>query len=334
MQEIRWGIIGCGNVTEVKSGPALNLIQNSRLVAVMRRNGELAEDYANRHGVPRWYDDAAELIADEEVNAIYIATPPDSHAVYTKMAAEAGKPVYVEKPMARNFRECRRMIEVCRRAGVPLFVAYYRRRLPLFLKVEELVRSGAVGEVLQVTVSLFQSPYTDDFNKADLPWRVQPEISGGGYFVDLASHQLDYLDYLLGPVSSAKGFALNRAGLYPAEDNVSAGFEFESGVVGSGQWSFSVAEHLRRDRIEIIGSEGSLTFPCFAKGQLKLKTVNGVEKFDLPKPRHVQLPLLETVVAELLGQGKCPSTGESAARTNRVMDMILQEWREKNGWQE
>src|SRR5690554_1696255 len=133
--EVRWGIIGVGNVCEVKSAPAMNIIPNSRLVAVMRRNGEKAKAYAERHGVSQWYDNADDLINDPEVNAIYIATPPNAHAALTQKAAQAGKPVYVEKPMARTYQECMDMVKICEKAQVPLFVAYYRRALPNFLKI-------------------------------------------------------------------------------------------------------------------------------------------------------------------------------------------------------
>ena len=199
MEKIRWGIIGCGDVTEVKSGPAFYKIEGSELVAVMRRDGDKARDYAQRHQVPRWYDQADALIADAEVDAVYIATPPDSHAEYTIQVARAGKPVYVEKPMARNHAECQAMIAACQQAQVPLFVAYYRRTLPAFCKVKALVDEGAIGPVRYVSIELCQ-PAGE--NPDDLPWRVVPEISGGGYFFDLASHQLDYLDHLLGPISA------------------------------------------------------------------------------------------------------------------------------------
>ena len=105
-KEIAWGIIGVGDVCEIKSGPAFNSIEGSKLVAVMRRNAALAQDYAQRHSVPKWYDDADALINDPEINAIYIATPPDTHQFYTLKAAKAHKIVYVEKPMARNYKEC------------------------------------------------------------------------------------------------------------------------------------------------------------------------------------------------------------------------------------
>src|SRR5438067_5233611 len=150
-------MIGCGDVTEVKSGPGFQKAAHSRLVAVMRRNGALARDYAERHGVPRWYDDAESLVADPEVDAVYVATPPSSHEEYTLLAARAGKPVYVEKPMARDHAECVAMIDACRAAGVPLFVAYYRRALPRFLKIKELIESGAIGEVRFVAITLYKT---------------------------------------------------------------------------------------------------------------------------------------------------------------------------------
>jgi len=329
LRQICWGIIGCGNVTELKSGPAFNKIAGSKLVAVMRRDGEKAKDYAKRHGVPKWYDDADRLIHDPEVDAVYIATPPASHAAYAVKVAQAGKPVYVEKPMARNHRECEQMINACEKAGVPLFVAYYRRCLPVFLKVKQLVHDGAVGEVRFVTINLFHPPAPEDFNKDDLPWRVMPEIAGGGYFFDLASHQLDYLDDVFGPMVSVKGLAANQAKLYQAEDIVCASLVFASGVVGNGVWCFTVSKECKTDRVEIVGSRGKIAFSTFDRVPIRLETEKGSEEFQLPTPAHIQQPLIQTIVDELQGKGKCPSTGITAARTSWVMDEIISEWRTK-----
>jgi predicted dehydrogenase len=312
-------------VTEVKSGPALQKAKGSSLVAVMRRHGELAEDYARRHNVPRWYDDAEALIADPEVNAVYVATPPDTHKQYTLMAAEAGKPVYVEKPMARTYQACQTMIAACREADVPLFVAYYRRGLPRFLKVKALIESGAIGEVRLVTVTLYRPPSAQDRDPDHLPWRVTPEIAGGGYFLDLASHTLDYLDYALGPIREVQGFAANQGGYYDAEDIVTGSFVFASGVQGVGTWCFTAGG--RVDRNEIVGSEGVLRFSTFGVEPVVLETGEGVTEFPIANPPHVQQPLIQTVVDDLLGVGTCHSTGESAARTSWVMDTMLKGYR-------
>jgi predicted dehydrogenase len=319
VRTIRWGIIGVGDVTEVKSGPALQHARHSALVAVMRRTGELARDYAERHGVLKWYDDADALIHDPEVDAVYIATPPDSHMDYTLRVAQVGKPVYVEKPMARNHAECQRMIDACRTAGVPLFVAYYRRALPRFLKVKELVDSGVLGDVRFVTVTLTQPP--GHYDPDHLPWRVIPEIAGGGLFVDLASHMLDFLDYALGPVRAAHGHSANQGSPHPAEDIVSGTFVFESGVQGVGVWSFTAFEDV--DRIEIVGTSGKVVFSAFANAPVRLIAPGGTTDFSIDHPPYIQQPLIQMVVNALNGAGQCPSTGESAARTSRVMDQML-----------
>lgn len=322
MAEIRWGIIGCGNVTEVKSGPAFNKVSNSRLVMVMRRDAAKAEDYARRHGAPRWSTDADALIHDPEVDAVYVATPPDSHADYTRRVAAAGKPVYVEKPMARTAAECAAMLEICRAAGVPLYVAYYRRRLPTFLQVAEWLAAGAIGDLRTVNITLLRPPSAAD-RQMDKPWRVQPEIAGGGYFFDLASHQLDILDYLLGPIGAATGYSTNLAGLYPAEDTVCGSFRFESGVLGTGTWCFASATEQETEQIELVGSLGKITFNAFRLDDpIELRVGEKVERFQAAAPQHVQQPLIATVVDALLGRGECPSSGESAARTNRVLEQI------------
>lgn len=321
MKTIRWGIIGCGAVTEVKSGPGFQKAQGSQLVAVMRRNPALAQDYAQRHGVPRWYDDAQALIQDPEVDAVYIATPPDSHCVYTLATARAGKPVYVEKPMALNTRECQEMIAACQEASVPLFVAYYRRALPRFLKVKELVNAGAIGELRFVEILLTRPLQT--YPPGQLPWRLRPEIAGGGWFVDQASHTLDFLDFVLGPVSHARGFARNQAGAYPAEDIVSAAFEFQNGVQAVGTWCFSSFE--TADRITFVGSDGKVTLSTFGEEPVQLETQAGRQAFDLTNPPHIQEPLIQQVVNQLLGTGSCVSTGETALRTTWVMDQLLNE---------
>ncbi|MBP1777512.1 MAG: afr 3 [candidate division NC10 bacterium] len=319
MRTIGWGMIGCGDVTEVKSGPGFQKAEHSRLVAVMRRNGELAQDYARRHGVPKWYDAAEALLADPGVEAVYIATPPVAHKAYTLMAAQAGKPVYVEKPMAMRFSDCQTMIAACRDAGVPLFVAYYRRALPRFLKVKEIVDAGLIGRPRAVTVALYRPHMPASPGAPD--WRVDPAVAGGGLFVDMGSHTLDFLDFVLGPIRTTHGLPTNHAKLYPAEDTVAAAFEFESGVEGTGLWWF--ASPIAVDRTEILGTRGRVAFATFDNAPVVLDTGGEASEFVIPHPPHVQQPLIQTVVDHLNGVGHCPSTGESAARTTRVMDQIL-----------
>lgn len=323
MDQIQWGIIGCGNVTEVKSGPAFNKVANSKLVAVMRRDVALAEDYAKRHNVPKWYGDVDELINDPEVNAVYIATPPNVHEAYAEKAMRAGKPVYVEKPMAMNAEECRRMNAVSQQTGVPLFVAYYRRSLPYFIKIKELIDSHILGDIRYVNICLQWQPYDEEVGTLRKPkWRVQPEISGGGHFHDLASHQFDLLEYMLGPIKNAKGIARNQAGLYDADDITVASFEFESGVLGNGVWCFTINKEQREDKAQIVGSRGSISFSFFEKFDILVETESGSQAYTIPYPTHVQQPLIDQIVKELRGEGISPSSGLTGARANLIMDWI------------
>ena len=297
MEKIKWGIIGCGDVTELKSGPAFGKVEHSQLVAVMRRNAEKAADYAARHGVPKWYADGNDLIADLEVNAVYVATPPDTHASYAIAAMRAGKPVYVEKPMARTYRECQEMIAVSEETGIPLFVAYYRRTLPAFLKVKDLVETGIIGKPLTVNIRLHKAYGQRDQFPEKQTWHTNPKISGGGHFYDLASHQFDYLDFLFGPVTEVQGIAQNQAGYYQPEDTVSAVFTFGSGVTGTGSWCFVVCKEAEEDPIEITEN-----------------------------PENISHFLIQQVVGELSGEGKCVSTGSSAARTNWVLGEAVKKY--------
>lgn len=325
VKEVCWGIIGVGDVCEVKSGPALMQIPNSRLKSVMRRNGDKAKDFASRHGVPNWSDNADDLLNDPEINAIYIATPPHKHAEYTLKAAAAGKAVYVEKPMARSHQECLSMVEACQKENVPLFVAYYRRALPNILKVKELIDGGHIGSIQSVSINLQVNiqPEIVKGKDTDNNWRVNPEVAGGGYFYDLASHQLDALDFMFGPISEAKGFSANQSKQYLADDMTVGIFEFENGIVGKGIWAFNGSKASQNEMTTIVGSKGQISFPFFGDHHVTLATENEPSKtFEFEVTKHIQQPLIQTVVNELQGKGTCPSTGVSGARTNWVLEQL------------
>ncbi len=318
---IRWGFIGCGEVTEKKSGPAFAKANGSAIHAVMSRDADKARSYAERHGIGKWYTDAMELIEDPQVDAVYIATPPSSHATYAIMAMNAGKPVYIEKPMAQSYEECLRINRVSREKNVPCFVAYYRRYLPYFQKVKEL--TSQIGNLINIQIRFAQPPKEFDYNSGNLPWRVNPDISGGGYFYDLAPHQIDMVQDLCGCILDVYGMCSNRAGLYKAEDTVSACFKFDSGLVGSGSWCFVADESAKEDRIEIIGDKGMLCFSIFTFQPIALHDSTGRHEFDIPNPEHVQFPLVQAVVDHLNGKSVCTCDGVSATPTNWVMDRIL-----------
>ena len=323
MKKVRWGIIGVGDVTEIKSGPAFNKIENSEVVIVMRRNLEKAKDYARRHAIPNFTNNADDVLKNKNVDAVYIATPPSSHAEYTIRAAKENKHVYVEKPMATTLEECQMMIDACKKNGVKLFVAYYRRELDYFKKIRELLNNNVIGEIKFVDIKLLLPPNKGDYNRENLPWRVNKEIAGGGYFYDLASHQFDYLDYIFGPIKNANGNSTNQLNLYDVEDIVTASFMFKSNIVGTGTWCFTMEKGKQLDRTEIVGSLGKLVFSFFEPKPIQVILHNGTQEYEIKYPQHVQQALIDSVVKDINESGVCISTGESAARTNAIMQQII-----------
>lgn len=324
MKEIGWGFIGCGEVTEKKSGPAFNEVPGSHVVAVMSRNAEKAESYAKRHNIKKWYTDPLELINDPKINAIYIATPPSSHATFAIMAMKAGKPVYIEKPLAASYEDCARINRISELTGVPCFVAYYRRYLPYFQKVKQIIQSGAIGTPANVQIRFSVPPRDLDYkSNGSLPWRLQPDIAGGGYFYDLAPHQLDLIQDIFGVITRAHGYCSNMAKLYKAEDTISACFYFENGLPGSGSWCFVGHQSAKEDRIEVIGEKGMLSFSVYNYSPIQLVTSEGRSSIVVPNPPYVQLPIIRSVIEHLQGIGICECTSVSATPVNWVMDRIL-----------
>ncbi len=323
MKKIKWGIIGCGDVTELKSGPAFNKVNNSELAAVMRRDAAKAADYAMRHHVPKWYDDAQKLINDPEVNAIYIATPPSSHKQYTIAAIHAGKPVYVEKPMALNAEEAFEMASLAAQKNIKLCVAHYRREQPKFKKIKELIDAGAIGDVRFCRLQFLRPSLSVEALKMDkTSWRVNPAVSGGGLFHDLAPHQLDLMLYFFGAVEQASGIARNQAGIYQAADVVTGNILFGSGVVFDGLWSFAAAPGEDADACEIIGSRGKISFAVFDHTGFSLTVNSKTELFSFNALEHVQQPLIQKVVEYFLNEVANPSSGNDGVKLMKLLDQF------------
>jgi predicted dehydrogenase len=319
---IKWGIIGCGDVTEVKSGPAFNKVPGSSLVAVMRRDSAKAEDYAMRHGIPKWYNDAYQLIADPDVNAIYVATPPMYHEEYTVAALRAGKPVYVEKPMSTRVEDCIRMRDVANVTGVKLTVAHYRRAVPMFVKIKDLIDQLVVGDIRLVRIGMMQPPSSDIIANSETYWRVDPELGGlGGLFYDLAPHQLDLMVHWFGDVDEVYGTSANQAGLYPSRDIVSGLVKFRNGIIFSGDWCFTVHEDLKEDICEISGSKGKISFQVFGNKVMVLSEGES-HQITFDHPQHIQQPMIEKVVEYFSGKGPNPCSAEEAIRSMTLMEQF------------
>lgn len=321
---VNWGIIGCGDVCEVKSGPAFNKVPNSRLVAVMRRDLVKAKDYASRHGVPKAFGDSSQLINDPEVNAIYIATPPESHEQYTMDAIKAGKPVYVEKPVTLNAASCRRMSVQAKQASTPVSVAHYRRGLPIFQKVRSIVYEGILGNIRLIRLTVLQPPASKIITKTDDNWRVNPELSGGGLFHDLSPHQLDIMYWIFGGPKKVVGRSFNQAGLYDAPDLTTLEAVFNNNAVLQGAWGFSVAESSAQDVCEVYGDKGMMRFSFFRKSNIELINDQGTEVLEFDYPINIQQPMIDDVVRYFRGEGPNPCSLDEAEVVMQMIDATLQ----------
>ncbi len=319
-KNVRWGIIGCGAVTEIKSGPAYQNTDGFEVVAVMRRDQEKASDYAKRHNIPKYYSNADDLINDKDIDAVYIATPPDSHKYYALQVAKAGKPCCIEKPMAPSYPDSLEIFNAFNDKDTPLFIAYYRRSLPRFNKIKQWLEEGAIGEVRHVHWHLSKPPNQLDLSGA-YNWRTDASIAPGGYFDDLASHGLDLFIYLLGDIETAKGIATNQMGLYSAKDAIVGSWMHKSGVTGDGSWNFGCYQ--REDKVEILGSAGKITFSIFNEEPIILLNSQGEEKLEIPNPKHIQEFHVTNIKSHLLGEKTHPSLGSSGLHTSWVMDKIL-----------
>ncbi|MCW2118290.1 Gfo/Idh/MocA family protein [Flavobacterium sp. 7A] len=319
-KNIRWGIIGCGNVTELKSGPAYQKVQGFELVGVMRRDAQKCADYAKRHGVKKYYVDADELINDPEIDAIYIATPPDSHAFYGLKVAAAGKPCCIEKPMAPTYEESLVLYNAFTEKNIPLFVAYYRRSLPRFVQVKKWVDEKEIGEIRHVSWHLSKTT-SDQDNSGEYNWRTDAKIAKGGYFDDLASHGMDLFEYLLGEIINISGFTTNQQGLYSAQDAIVASWIHETGITGAGSWNFGCAT--REDVVQIIGSKGKIEFSIFEENPIKLTNEKGKTEQFINHPENVQFNHVQNIREHLLGNKTHPSTGKTGLHTSWVLEKIV-----------
>lgn len=321
---INWGIIGCGEVTEVKSGPAFNKVPGSRLVAVMRRNAALAADYAQRHAVPKWYADATELMNDPGVNAIYIATPPSSHEAYALEAMAAGKPVYLEKPMTPDAAAAQRVAMAAAQSGVKLTVAHYRRAQPFYQKLKQLIREETIGQIQLITLSYSRHPLdATQLAQSRNAWRVDPAIAGGGLFHDLAPHQLDIMYHLFGAASAVQGMALQQSGAYAAPDLVTGIIAWPQNILFTGTWNFNLpARQVPHDECVITGSDGEIRFSFFEQAPLLLKKNGQVTGFEFPALPHVQEPMIRQVVDYFQGKRENPCTAEEGVQVMEWIDQI------------
>jgi predicted dehydrogenase len=318
---INWGVIGCGKVCEVKSVPAYQITESFEVKSVMRRDLNQLKDFAKRHLISNYTTDAETVINDTTIDAIYIATPPDTHLHYALKVVKAGKPCCIEKPLSPNYSESLEIVKAFQKKNIPLFVAYYRRSLPRFKKVKNWLDNNYIGTVRHISAHLSKPANDLDLSKS-YNWRTDSKIAPGGYFDDLASHGLDLFSFLLGHIIDAKGISLNQQKLYSAKDAISASWLHENGITGSGTWHFGCNGHL--DTVTIYGSTGTIDFSVFHEKPIILKSETKNEELFIENPKHIQQYHVENMSNYFKGIINAhPSTGETALHTSWVMDKIL-----------
>ncbi len=312
---IRWGIIGCGNVAEYKSGPPLYQTPSSELIAVMRRDAMKAADFAQRHGAHRWYTDPAALIADADVNAIYIASPHALHATHVKLAAEAGKIVLCEKPLGISTAEAQACVDVCRARGVPLSVPYYRRYWPIVQKMRELLNDNAIGRVVAAHVQL-----ADYFaGDPDRPWLTARESSGGGALANAGSHWVDLIRYLLGDIASVSAQCSSQASGFETEDTIVVQLETVEHALLS--LSITLQSPININEFDISGTAGRLRATSLSAGQLILDRVGREPQvMSLPRSRFAHAEFIAELVEHLRSDQPVPIPGEEAVTVWRIME--------------
>lgn len=323
MEKVIWGFIGCGDVAEVKSGPAFYKINKSEVKTVFSRRLEKASTFAERHDIPQYTNDIHSLFKDNDINAIYIATPPGSHLEYAKAALLAGKHVYIEKPLATNYKDALEIERISIEQNLKAFAAYYRRSLPYFLKVRELIENFE-DKVSQINIVLSQPPKESDYTE-EKSWRLNIAEAGGGYLFDLASHQFDYLYDLFGEVKVDFARVKNLKKLYDVEDYVTCNFSIgNTGIQGLGIWDFANNTAITTEYCDIITSKEMIRFSFFEPNPIELyKNGIKVEEFLISHPEHVQQSLIQEVINDMLGKKACSSTVSSGKYANKVLDEIM-----------
>ena len=315
-ERLRWGIIGCGDVVERKSGPSVQRAGRSEIIVLMRRNREKLQTLAEKLGAPSWTDRADVVIHDPRVDIVYVATPPSSHENYVLEAAKVGKHVLVEKPMAMEAQQAERMVEACERAGVQLFVAYYRRFHPHVLKMRELIRQGRIGEPLQAFVDIATAPPSDP-----QAWRLKPEISGGGLFVDVGSHRVDVVVRLLGEINAVCGVTSTFEPQCRVEQTVSLCLRFLTGAQCVIMGDFLSGR--KADRLEIIGTEGRITTQRLDGHAFVLHSGHAEESFSFDAYPAPHLGLIRHIEGVLLDGKANESSGRDGLITETILDAAV-----------
>jgi predicted dehydrogenase len=305
-----WGLIGAGDIARKRVAAALRDAPGGELVAISRARPELAESFAAAFGARHWHARWQGLIADRDVDAVYVATPVRVHAEQAIAAAEAGKHVLCEKPMAMTVAECDRIIAACRTNGVRLGVAYYRHFYPVIARIKAILASRALGDAVIAQVDAFEC-----FNpQPDHPraWLVRRADAGGGPMFDFGCHRIEVLLNLFGSVQRVTSLVSNRILEREVEDTAVALLQFERGTSATVTVTHAACEP--RDTLSIFGTRGSIHVKTLNAGELVV-TIDGVETGEShPSAANIHQPLVEDFV-DAVSNGRDPAVDGAIGRT-------------------
>lgn len=318
MAKLNWGLLGAGDIARKRIAPAFREIANCELAAVSRSRAELAEGFAAEFGIDRWYSDWHDLLADPDVDAVYIATPVHLHAEQSIAAAEAGKHILCEKPMAMNAAECDRIIAACNANNVKLGVAYYRRFYPVIERIRIALASGEIGKPVFAQINTFE--YFNPGHDHPRRWFVEKARSGGGPMMDFGCHRLEVLTDLFGKVNRSVSIIANVEFDRDVEDTAAVLLHFELGTCASLVVTHAARESV--DTLDIYGSEGSINVASLNSGVIKIKTAAGEHEESHPPAANFHVPLIEEFADAVLNGREPRVSGETGRLIAGLEDEI------------
>ena len=315
---IEWGIIGCGDIANKRIAPAISQNASSKLVAVVRRDGEKARRFAEKHRARRFYTDVESLLADEQIKAVYISTPVYLHCKHTIMAAEAGKHVLCEKPMAINSQEGEKMITACQANKVKFMVAYYRRFYPMVRKIKTLLKEKILGQIVVVKThfTTWYAPSKDD----PYAWRIDPARGGGGPLMDVGSHSLDLLIYLFGMPEEVSSYIERVTFSYKVEDSVFLLARFKQKIHLLAHYNFNLPNS---HSLEIYGTKGKIIVENIDGDMFFLyDEKNKCQKIRTPHAENPAFPMIESFAQSLQQEKEIAIPGKEGIKATKVIDAI------------
>lgn len=321
MTILKWGLLGAGDIAKKRIAPALCDLENCELVSVSRSRAELAESFAQEFGIKKWFADWRELLKDDELDAVYIATPVFLHKEQTIFAAENGKHILCEKPLAMNVAECDEMIAVCRANNVKLGVAYYRHFYPIIERIKEIIESGEIGKVSVAQINAFE--YVDISPDHPRYWFLQKEKSGGGPMMDFGCYRLEVLTNLFGKVEQLKSIVTNKNFNREVEDTATAILQFENGTCANLTVTHAAREP--QDTLDIFGTKGSIRVSVLNKSELRIKTEND-ERIEVHPPHvNIHQPLIAEFTEAVLQGNDSKMDGKIGKLIAELEEKIYQE---------